>query len=93
LSQRMKHLSEGYLRTSKKLDLIKRDYASFKAGYQGEKRIDYYFSLMDQTKYDFYHGIRLSNGKDCFQIDTLMVFNYFILADELNYPPLINLTI
>jgi hypothetical protein len=66
-----------------KLDLIKKDYASFKAGYQGEKRIDYYFSLMDQNKYDFYHGIRLFNGKDYFQIDPLIVSNYFILADEI----------
>jgi hypothetical protein len=65
-----------------KLDLIKKDYASFKAGYQGEKRIDYYFSLMDQTKYDFYHGIRLFNGKDYFQIDTLIVSNYFYFSSR-----------
>jgi hypothetical protein len=75
----MSRLPENHL----KMERINKDYSNFKAGYQGETRVDYYFSLMDQNKYDFYHGLRLYNGNTYFQIDTLIVSDYFILCDEI----------
>jgi uncharacterized Zn finger protein (UPF0148 family) len=66
-----------------KMEEINKDFHSFKAGYQGEVNMDYYFSLMDQDKYDFYHGLRLPNGKSYHQIDTLIATNRYILAAEI----------
>lgn len=66
-----------------KMDLINKDFHSYKAGYQGEVNMDYYFSLMDEDKFDFYHGLRLFNGKSYFQIDTLIVTNRYILPVEI----------
>lgn len=66
-----------------KIDIINKDYVSYKTGYQGEVNLDYYFSLMDQDKYDFYHGLRLFNGQSYFQIDTLIVTNRYILPVEI----------
>ncbi|WP_442596089.1 nuclease-related domain-containing protein [Neobacillus sp. D3-1R] len=66
-----------------KQGILKLAHSRFLAGYQGEKAVDYYFSLMDQDKYDFYHGIRLFNGKTYFQIDTLIISNAFILPIEI----------
>jgi hypothetical protein len=60
-----------------KLAILAKDYGKIKAGYQGEKNLDYYFSLMDQEKYDFYHGLRLPNGKKYYQIDTLITSKNF----------------
>ncbi|MHC0038183.1 nuclease-related domain-containing protein [Pseudoneobacillus sp. C159] len=66
-----------------KLDIMNRDYASFKAGFQGEKKVDYYLSLLDQDKFDIYQGIRLFNGKTYYQIDALVTSNNFIITDEI----------
>jgi hypothetical protein len=62
-----------------KLAVLAKDYGRIKAGYQGEKNLDYYFSLLDQEKYDLYHGLRLPsvNGKSYHQIDTLITSNNF----------------
>jgi hypothetical protein len=70
-----------------KLEIMNRDYVNFKSGYQGERKLDYFFSLMDQEKYDFYHGLRLSaNGKSFFQIDTLIISPSLIPVVEIkNY--------
>jgi ribosomal protein L37AE/L43A len=66
-----------------KLDLMNRDYASFKAGYHGEKKVDYYLSLLDQEKFDIYQGIRLPNREGYFQIDALITTNGYIITDEI----------
>ncbi|CAG9609730.1 hypothetical protein NEOCIP111885_03473 [Pseudoneobacillus rhizosphaerae] len=68
-----------------KLENLTRDYGRIKAGYQGEKSLEYYFSLMNQEKYDFYHGLRLqnSNSDSFFQIDTLIVSDAFVPLVEI----------
>jgi hypothetical protein len=66
-----------------KMQAIEKDYASYKTGYQGEVNLDYYFSLMDQDKYDFFNGLRLFNGQSYFQIDTLITTREYILLIEI----------
>jgi hypothetical protein len=65
------------------MEVIDKDYTSYKTGYQGEVNLDYYFSLMDQDKYEFYHGLRLFNGQTYYQIDTLIATRNYILPVEI----------
>ncbi|MCU1803838.1 NERD domain-containing protein [Cytobacillus firmus] len=44
-----------------------------RAGYSGEQKLDYYLNFLDEKEYWIYHGLRLSNGSQFFQIDTLLL--------------------
>lgn len=44
-----------------------------RAGYSGEQKLDYYLSFLDEKEYWLYHGLRLSNGSQFFQLDTLLL--------------------
>ncbi|MBS4174382.1 nuclease-related domain-containing protein [Bacillus sp. FJAT-49736] len=50
-----------------------------RAGYYGEKSLDYHLSFMDEKNYHILHDLRLRNiRKQYFQIDTLISSPYFI---------------
>lgn len=53
-----------------------------KAGYKGEEKLDYYLSFLDEKDYRIFHGLRLSNGKHFFQIDTLLLSRKFAFIIE-----------
>lgn len=53
-----------------------------KAGYSGEQKLDYYLSFLDDRKYWIYHGLRLSNGSQFFQLDTLLLTKGFAIILE-----------
>lgn len=56
------------------------------AGYQGEKRLDYFLSLLAADNYFLLNNLRMEVGDHAFEIDTVMVTNYFILLlDAKNY--------
>lgn len=56
------------------------------AGYQGEKRLDYFLSLLATDHYYLLNNLRLEIGENAFEIDTVMVTSYFILLlDAKNY--------
>ncbi|MCD7035620.1 NERD domain-containing protein [Metabacillus sp. GX 13764] len=59
-------------------ELLKR-----KAGYRGEQSVDYYLSLLDEEKYDVYQDVRIFKNKNVFQIDTLLVTDYFLMILEI----------
>ncbi|WP_243503173.1 nuclease-related domain-containing protein [Cytobacillus oceanisediminis] len=53
-----------------------------RAGYIGEQKLDYYLSFLDEKEYWIYHGLRLSNGSQFFQIDTLLLTKEFAMILE-----------
>ncbi|WP_147534013.1 nuclease-related domain-containing protein [Bacillus marasmi] len=55
------------------------------SGYYGEKSLDYHLGSLNQDFYDIIPGIRLSNSGRNFQIDTLILTNYFMLIIEIKY--------
>jgi hypothetical protein len=56
------------------------------AGYQGEKRLDYFLSLSIHGNLYLLNNLRLKNGEHAFEIDTVIVTSYFILLiDAKNY--------
>lgn len=62
---------------------IEQDLAKFKAGYQGEKSLDYHLSFFDKDRYIIIHDVRLSdNEKRFFQIDTIILSPTMVLILE-----------
>lgn len=62
---------------------VQQQYARRKAGYLGEKSIDYYLSSSDFQQFFIFHDLRLTNGKYYFQIDTLILTPCFLLILEI----------
>jgi hypothetical protein len=68
---------EAFLRRIPK-DHVKRPPAEEKArilrsGYNGEKSLNYYLSLLPEKNYRIFHNIRLYTGSSYFQIDFLLI--------------------
>lgn len=80
---KLEALKDRLIPNHSQLVYIERDHASFMAGYQGEKNFEYYFSLLNGDKFEFYHGLRLYNGKSYFQIDTLIISKCYVLVVEI----------
>lgn len=63
--------------------LIEKDYLKVKAGFNGEKKIDYYLGLLPQNEFSILHNIRLKNEQNhFFQIDTILISSKFVLLIE-----------
>ncbi|MDQ0272822.1 nuclease-related domain-containing protein [Cytobacillus purgationiresistens] len=75
-------LSRRILYDHPKLPIITSDLNKAKAGYKGEKSIDYILSFLDSNKYHIFHDIRLQTADKFFQIDTLILTRKFLLAIE-----------
>ncbi|OJH16805.1 hypothetical protein BLX88_21920 [Bacillus obstructivus] len=58
-----------------------------KAGYQGEKSLDYYLSFLSDRKYLIFHGIRLHNTNQYyFQMDILILSqSFFVIIEVKNF--------
>ncbi len=65
-----------------KVPLIEADLKKRKAGYYGEKRVDYHLSFLNDKKYMIFHDIRLPLNPHYFQIDTLVVTPHYALIIE-----------
>ena len=50
-----------------------------KAGFIGEQKLDYYLDFLDEKKYRIFHGLRLSNRKQFFHMDTLLLTKRFAM--------------
>ncbi|WP_194840803.1 nuclease-related domain-containing protein [Filobacillus milosensis] len=60
------------------------------SGYEGEQSLDYYYGLLDLKEFPILHGLRLNNGDQFFQMDTLILFpNFFLIIEVKNYSGLI----
>lgn len=63
--------------------LIEKDLARRKAGRRGEESSDYYVHKLPDKDFTILHDLRLSNGQDFFQIDTLIISPTFALIMEI----------
>ena len=64
-----------------KIPLIEQDLIKRRAGYRGEKNVDYHLSFLPD-EYLIFHGLRLVHQHP-FQIDTLILAPSFITAAEI----------
>lgn len=61
------------------------NYKKRKAGYEGEKSIDFYLNLLPEKDYYIFHGLRLYYNGYYFQIDTLILtLRYALLLEVKN---------
>ena len=63
--------------------LIEQDFAKRKAGFAGEKSSDYYVHKLPHKEFIIFHDLRLQNGHNFFQIDTLILHPTFALTLEI----------
>ncbi|TCJ06397.1 NERD domain-containing protein [Cytobacillus praedii] len=62
------------------------DLAKRWAGFRGEQTLDFPLSKLPEKDFMIFHGLRLSNGRHFFQIDTLLLTTSFALILEVkNY--------
>ncbi|KPL59291.1 nuclease-related domain-containing protein [Rossellomorea vietnamensis] len=66
-----------------KRSLIEKDVRKRKAGYIGEKSVDYHLSFLTDKKYMIFNDLRLPLAPDYFQIDSLLVTPCYSLAIEI----------
>ncbi|PLR96096.1 nuclease-related domain-containing protein [Bacillus sp. T33-2] len=64
---------------------IQQNIARRRAGFNGEKILDYYLSVLPENNFTFLHDLRLSNGETYFQIDTLLLSPNFVLLIEVKH--------
>jgi hypothetical protein len=57
------------------------------AGYEGEKSIDFYLDVLDDSKFFIFHGLRLKYKNYYFQMDTLIISSTFALIIEMKNMP------
>ncbi|MFE8702799.1 nuclease-related domain-containing protein [Cytobacillus sp. FJAT-54145] len=75
----LRRLPEDHPKRSK----IEGEYAKNKAGFQGEKSIDYYLDQLSTKDYLIFHDLRLEGeGGYFFQIDTLILTSRFAIIIE-----------
>jgi Nuclease-related domain len=70
------------LATHPKTNFIKENLSKSLAGYNGEKSIDYYLSLLPEKSFYILHDLRLFINGRYFQIDTLLLTKSFALILE-----------
>ncbi|AXF56486.1 nuclease-related domain-containing protein [Salicibibacter kimchii] len=71
----------------KTLPAIEAEVGIARAGWQGEISMDYYYRQLDlPLRYFFLHQLRLQQNTDFFQMNTLLLTQYFLLLLEIkNY--------
>ncbi|WP_180953490.1 nuclease-related domain-containing protein [Bacillus sp. T33-2] len=65
-----------------KYSVVEGDLYKRKAGFRGEEEVDYYLRQLPGKNHMIYQDIRLPNGSDHFQLDTLLVCRNFMLVIE-----------
>jgi hypothetical protein len=78
----LRRLPSNHLKRSK----IEEEYAKIRAGYRGEKSIDYYLNSLDEKRFFVFHDIRLQHcNNEYFQIDILLLTsNYLVILEVKN---------
>ncbi|MFY4775400.1 nuclease-related domain-containing protein [Metabacillus sp. RGM 3146] len=62
--------------------IIMEELAKRKAGFSGEKSLDYYFSFFEGKEVSIFHDLRLKDESRYFQIDTLFLTRHYALIIE-----------
>jgi ribosomal protein L37AE/L43A len=63
-------------------ELVNQHLTNRMTGYKGEQSIDYFLSFLKEEEYNIFHSLRLYDGTNFFQIDTLLVSRRCILILE-----------
>lgn len=63
--------------------LIEQDFKKRKAGYNGEKTVDFHLSFLSDKKYMIFNDIRLPIAPTYFQIDSVLVTPFYTLPIEI----------
>ncbi|MFI8687515.1 nuclease-related domain-containing protein [Rossellomorea sp. NPDC077527] len=66
-----------------KRSLIEQDLKKRKAGYQGEKTVDFHLSFLSDKQYLIFNDLRLPIAPTSFQMDSVLVTPYYILPIEI----------
>ncbi|WP_191566638.1 nuclease-related domain-containing protein [Metabacillus idriensis] len=67
-----------------KRNKLEEEYAKVRAGYRGEKSIDYYLNSLDEKELYIFHDIRLQHSNtEYFQIDILLLTKKYLLILEI----------
>ncbi|QDP39892.1 nuclease-related domain-containing protein [Radiobacillus deserti] len=66
-----------------KRKIIEEDFAKRKAGYDGEQAIDYFINRLPSHIFHIFHDLRLNVNSHYFQIDTLLLSQYFTIIIEI----------
>ncbi|PFC86353.1 nuclease [Bacillus anthracis] len=66
-----------------KRNIIAENIAKYKAGYKGERAVDYSLSFLPEQDYSILHDIRLFDQNHYFQIDTIIISPRFLLFLEI----------
>ncbi|BCB04208.1 nuclease-related domain-containing protein [Bacillus sp. KH172YL63] len=65
-----------------KRPIIEQDLKKRKAGFNGEKAVDYHLSFLSDKKYMIFNDLKLPMTPDFFQIDTLLLTSHYTLPIE-----------
>jgi ribosomal protein S27AE len=65
-----------------KRELIEKELAKRRAGYEGEKSIDYYLNEISKDRYFIFHDLRLPIGDSFVQVDTVLLSASYLLILE-----------
>ncbi len=76
-------LLRGLNKNHSKIPLIEPDLKKRKAGYNGEKAVDYQLSFLKDKKYMVFNDLKLPLAPDHFQIDSLLFTPYYTLILEI----------
>ncbi|MGG4167023.1 nuclease-related domain-containing protein [Rossellomorea vietnamensis] len=66
-----------------KRPLIEQDFKKRKAGYYGEKTVDFHLSFLSDKKYLIFNDLRLPIAATHFQMDSVLVTTYYTLPIEI----------
>jgi hypothetical protein len=66
-----------------KVIIMRNDLSKYRAGYNGEKSIDFYLQFLSNEPYYILHDVRISINNYYFQIDTLILTKKYILILEI----------
>ncbi|MFZ3590238.1 nuclease-related domain-containing protein [Bacillus sp. DJP31] len=81
--QQIEALSSRISKVHPKYQIIFERLLRENAGYYGEKATDFHLSFLPEEKYLILHNMRLFDGKNYFQIDTLLLTTSFIQILEI----------
>lgn len=63
---------------------VEEEYAKIRAGFRGEKSIDYYLNSLDEKRFFIFHDVRLQHSNnEYFQMDILLLTSSYIVILEI----------
>ncbi|WP_421383817.1 nuclease-related domain-containing protein [Bacillus salacetis] len=80
---KLEALNDRLAANHEKKQMINQHLINRLTGYKGEQSLDYFLSFLEEPDYHIFHGIRLFDGTNYFQIDTLLISRKLIIISEI----------